>query len=110
MKKVISVLFVFAMIVGIANFSIANDQVPIALTDAQMSQIVAGEISYPAYPGNAHQSYASVLKGSVAGLMPAHVLGLDAGEDQVTGNLHQSGASSLKGGVAELVPDHVRRN
>lgn len=107
MKKVLSVLFVFAMIVGIANISIANDQAPIALTDAQMSQIVAGEISFP---GNAHQSYASVLKGSVAGLMPAHALGLDAGEDQVTGNVHQSGASALKGGVADLVPDHVRRN
>ena len=97
MKKVFSLLFVFAMIVGFTGVSGANDQGPTALTDAQMDQVVAGM-------GKAHQSIASTLKGGVAQLMPAHVVG------EQPGKAHQSRASSLKGGVADLVPGHVRRN
>lgn len=73
---------------------------PITMTDAHMAQIVAGK---------AHQGVeAPLLRGGVAELMPAHVLGL--GEGEFPGEAHQSGASSLKGGVADLVPDHVRMN
>ena len=73
---------------------------PTTMTDAQMEQIVAGR---------AHQGVeAPLLRGGVADLMPAHVLGL--GEGEFPGDAHQSGASALKGGVADLMPDHVRMN
>jgi hypothetical protein len=74
---------------------------PTTMTDAQMAQIVAAG-------GPGHQSAAADLKGGVAALMPAHVLGL--GEGEFPGNAHQSGASGLKGAVADLMPDHVRMN
>ncbi len=98
MKKVFVVLTAFALIIGFTAISGASDKAPIALTDAEMAQVVAGE-----YPGNAHQSKAAVLKGDVADLMPEHVVGVQPG------NAHQSKASSLKGGVADLVPGHVRK-
>jgi len=72
---------------------------PTTMTDDQMAQIVAGQ---------AHQAAAAELKGGVADLMPAHVLGL--GEGEFPGEAHQSSASGLKGAVADLVPDHVRMN
>lgn len=95
MKKVFGVLVAVALVVGFTAVSQANDNAPLALTDAQMAQIVAGR---------AHQAAAADLQGAVADLMPAHVVGEQPGE------AHQSGASSLKGGVADLVPDHVRMN
>jgi len=95
MKKVFSLLVAVTLVVGLTTICVANDKAPIALTDAQMDQIVGGV---------AHQSYASVLKGDVAELMPGHVVG------EKPGKAHQSIASSLKGGVADLVPEHVRRN
>jgi hypothetical protein len=99
MKKVFGVLTAFVLIIGFTAISEANDKAPIALTDAQMNQVVAG-----IQPGKAHQSLASVLKGGVAQIMPEHVVG------EQPGKAHQSLASSLKGGVADLVPDHVRKN
>jgi hypothetical protein len=70
---------------------------PTTMTDAQMAQIVAGI---------AHQGeQAPLLRGGVAELMPAHVLGL--GEGEFPGEAHQSSASGLKGGVADLMPGHV---
>ena len=95
------VLVAAALSLGFTAVSQANDNAPVMLADVEMDQIVAaGE------PG--HQRAAADLKGEVATLMPAHVLGLEEGE--VPGEAHQSGASALKGGVADLVPDHVRRN
>jgi hypothetical protein len=70
---------------------------PTTMTDAQMAQIVAGR---------AHQGdQASMLKGDVAGFMPAHVLGL--GEGEYPGEAHQSAASGLKGDMAGFMPGHV---
>ncbi len=93
MKKV---LVAAALSVGFTAISHANDNAPVALADAEMDQIVAGR---------AHQGeIAPTLKGGVADLMPAHVVGEQPGE------AHQSGASSLKGAVADIMPDHVRRN
>jgi len=91
MKKVFGLLVAVALIVGFTTMTKANDEAPLALTDTQMAQIVAG--------APAHQSYASILKGGVADLVPGHVAAA-----------HQAGAADLKGGVADLVPDHVRRN
>ena len=55
-------------------------------------------------PGNAHQSYASVLKGGTADIMPEHV---SRGRANAA---HASIAAVLKGGTAGIMPDHVRRN
>ena len=95
MEKVLKVLVAVALVVGFTAVSQANDNAPRALTDAQMDQVVAGR---------AHQAAAADLRGAVAEIMPAHVVGDQPGE------AHQSGASSLKGGVADVVPDHVRMN
>jgi hypothetical protein len=46
-----------------------------------------------------------LLRGGVAELMPAHVLGL--GEDEYPGDAHQSAASGLKGDMAGFMPGHV---
>jgi hypothetical protein len=93
MKKV---LIAAALSVGFTAVSQANDSAPVTLADVEMDQIVAGK---------AHQGeIAPTLKGGVADLMPAHVVGEQPGE------AHQSGASSLKGAVADLVPGHVRGN
>ena len=95
MKKAFALLAAVALVVGFTTISGANDKAPTALTDALMGQVVAGK---------AHQSIASVLKGDVATIMPAHVVGKQPGK------AHQSLASSLKGDVAKLVPGHVRKN
>ena len=91
MKKVFGLLIAVALIVGFTTITQANDEAPLALTDSQMAQIVAG--------GPAHQSVAAELKGAVADLMPGHVA-----------KAHQAGAADLKGGVADLMPEHVRMN
>lgn len=108
MKKVIGLVVTLGLIVGFTAISEANDRVPIALTDAQMSEVVAGAHESP---GKAHQSYASVLKGGVACLVPDHVrrnYTCDT-ECKGPGKAHQSYASVLKGDVRNIVPDHVRK-
>ena len=97
MKKVSVLLIAFAMILGFTTISGANDKAPIALTDAQMAQIVAGQ-------GPGHQSAAADLKGGMAEFVKDHVIG------ELPEPAHQSIASELKGDVADLMPDHVRRN
>jgi len=56
----------------------------------------------PDYPGAAHQSIASVLKGDTASIMPGHVVGDRADA------AHASIAATLKGDTATIMPDHVR--
>ena len=101
MKKVFVLLFAITMVIGLVTISGANETGPIALTDAQMDQIVAGK---------AHQSIASTLTGQeVAALMPEHVLRLGPGE--TPGKAHQSIAATLSGQeVAAIMPGHVRKN
>ena len=100
MKKV---LIAVVASVGFTAISHANDSAPVTLADAEMDQIVAAG-------GPGHQRAAAELKGEVAGLMPAHVLGIDPDEGEVPGGAHQSGASALKGAVADFVKDHVGMN
>jgi hypothetical protein len=94
MKKIFGLLIAIALVIGFATVAAADENAPIALTDAQMDQVVAG-----AFPG--HQAFAAELKGDVATIMPAHVVGEQPGE------AHQSLAANLKGDVADLMPGHV---
>ena len=93
MKKVFGLLIAVALIVGFTTITQANDEAPLALTDSQMAQIIAGR-AHPAdaIAGLDHPS-------DVAGLVPGHVAAA-----------HQAGAADLKGEVATIMPDHVRRN
>jgi hypothetical protein len=95
MKKVLGLLIVVALIGGFAAIAGANDQAPIALTDAQMDQIVAGDF----IPG--HQRAAADLKGDVADFVKEHIIG------ELPEPGHQSAAADLKGDVADFVKVHL---